>query len=259
MIFTFSATGNSYAVAKEVSDATGIGLVDLAASVRYKRFGFDAQGEDVGFVFPVYFWGLPSMVRTLAENIQVRNPGRVFCVLTCAGESGIAGEMLQEALGNRLSVDACYDVVMPDNAVFYEEPPSEDECRAMLAEADATVGRIIESIGKGESGDFRTANCPDSEEARAMYARYDESRLTEHFRLNGNCIECRICEEVCPEQVIKIYHRKPVWDEERCSMCMSCLNLCPKQAIEFGDSTEGRRRYHNPAFYERILGMPLRF
>lgn len=256
MIFTFSGTGNSYYVAKKISDATGVKMVDLAAATRYERFAYDAKGEDVGFVFPVYYYGLPSMVARFAENVQIRNPGHVFCVLTCAGESGAAGEMLQEKLGKRLTVDAYYDVVMPENAVFYENPPSEEEAKRILDEGEPVIEGIVRSVVSKEKGDFRTVNALDTD---GMYAHYEEDRLTEHFHLNDKCIECRICEDVCPEQIIKVYHRKPVWDEEKCSMCMSCLNLCPKQAIEFGDTTEGRNRYHHPIFYERIIGIPLKF
>ena len=92
-----------------------------------------------------------------------------------------------------------------------------------------------------------------------MYALYDEQRVTEPFVVTDKCIECRICEDICPEQIIKVYHRKPVWDEERCSMCMGCLELCPKQAIEYGESTVERRRFFNKAYYERSIGIPLRY
>ncbi|MBR2254903.1 MAG: 4Fe-4S binding protein, partial [Candidatus Methanomethylophilaceae archaeon] len=43
--------------------------------------------------------------------------------------------------------------------------------------------------------------------------------------------------------------------EEKCSMCMACLNICPKNAIEFGENTEGRRRYVNPVFKDRHIGI----
>lgn len=59
MIFLFSATGNSYAVAKRISDEFGIGMNQVASAVRHERYSFDAQGEDVGFVFPTFFSGLP--------------------------------------------------------------------------------------------------------------------------------------------------------------------------------------------------------
>lgn len=257
MIFIFSATGNSYHVSRLISESLGIQKVDLAAAVRYKRFLYDAKGEDVGFVFPVYFLGIPNMVKVLAENLEVRNPGKVFCVVTCGGHSGKAGEMLQECLGKRLKIDSYFDVIMPDNAVFYEDVPSKEEQDRINAEADVVIQGIIEKLKAGETGDFRKH--AGQEESEELYAQYEDARVTEPFTINDRCIECRICEDVCPEQIIKIYHRKPVWDEEKCSMCMSCLNLCPKKAIEFGDVTKERGRYHHPDYYERIIGIPLKY
>ena len=42
---------------------------------------------------------------------------------------------------------------------------------------------------------------------RSVYPMYEDQRVTEPFRITEACIQCRICEEVCPEQVIKVYHR----------------------------------------------------
>lgn len=257
MIFVFSGTGNSYSVAKRISDATGVKMVDTAAAVRYKRFGYDAAGEDVGFVFPVYYYGLPSMVATLAENLVVRNPGRVWCVATCGEESGGACEMLAEKLSGRLDVDACYDIVMPDNSIFAFEPPTPEQEAATLDAADAEVERIIASIQAKEDGDF--CRHKGDRDWREIYPMYEEQRVTEPFVVTDKCIECRICEDICPEQIIKVYHRKPVWDEEKCSLCMGCLELCPKQAIEYGEETVGRRRFFNKAYYERSIGIPLKY
>lgn len=257
MIFVFSGTGNSYAAARRISDRTGVGMVDIAAAVRYRRFDYDAQGETVGFVYPTYFFGLPNMVRTFADNLRVRNAGRVFCVATCGGESGAACDMLDDRLGSRLQVDAKYDLLMPDNSIFAFDPPTPEEEKSILDAAEAELDTIIGSIMSGESGDFcRHRGEGDPEE---MYQKYDEMRLTEPFTVTDACIECRICEDVCPEQVIKVYHRKPVWDEERCSMCMCCLELCPKHAIEYGEATVGRRRFFNRSYYERSIGIPLKY
>lgn len=257
MIFVFSGTGNSYSVARRIGDALGIGLVDLAAAVRYSRYSYDAGGEDVGFVFPVYYGGLPDKVREFARNVVVRNPGRVFCVVTCGGCSAGACDMLEELLDGRLAVDAAYDVLMPDNAIFAFEPPSAEEVEGILRGSDAETERIVESLRRGDPGDMR-AHVGDMD-WRSVYPRYDDDRVTEPFVVTDRCIECRICEDVCPDQIIKVYHRKPVWDEDRCSMCMECLQLCPKQAIEFGESTVGRRRFFNRAYYERSIGIPLRY
>ncbi len=259
MLFVFSGTGNSYSVARRVADETGNKLIDLAAAVRYKRYTYDAEGKDIGFVYPTYYYGLPRMVLEFVKNVKIVNPGRVYCIATCGGESGGACEMLCEEISDRLKVDACYDVFMPDNAIFYEDAPDEEEQKRMLSTAEDEVTRIIASIKNGDSGDMCIHKGEGTENWRELYTKYDEMRVTEPFVVTDACIECRVCEDVCPERVIKVYHRKPVWDEEKCSMCMTCLQLCPKQAIEFGKSSVGRRRYYHPIMYERTLGIPLRY
>jgi len=253
MIFVFSGTGNSYHVAKRMAEALEVDLVEMSAAVRFKRFFYNADGEDVGFVFPVYFLGLPSVVEEFLEKVEVRKPGHVFCVSTCAGDSGMACEQVQRILGRRLAVDSMYDVMMPDNAVFYEDVPDKETAERMNAAADSAVDGIVGSIKAREKGDRRSmASSEGYDEAREQYLEF---RDTERFTIDDNCIECRICEHVCPEQIIRVYHRKPVWDELQCSMCMSCINMCPKKAIQIGDVTRDRGRYFHPTYYMWSLGV----
>ena len=253
MIFSFSGTGNSYHVAQRLCVALDTDYVDMAPAERYGRYEYDAKGEPVGFVFPVYYMGLPDMVRRFVSSVKVKNPGKTFCVTTCGGESGVACEILSEILEGRLTIDSYHDIVMPDNAIFapYEMASPEDNVK-LLEGTDASIDAIAGRIADGITGDFRT--CAGQEGSRDLYKLYDEHRVTENFHLNDRCVECRICEEVCPEQIIKVYHRKPVWDEEKCTMCMCCLNLCPKTAIEYGEHTTGRARYNHPDFHMRKLG-----
>ena len=253
MIFVFSGTGNSYHAAKMIATAFKSDMVEMAAAVKYKRKFYNAEGNDVGFVFPVYYHGLPSVVEEFLEMVEIVKPGHVYAVSTCAGESGKACEQLQEILGKRLKVDAFYDVLMPENAVYYEDVPDKDEAKRINDAADVTISGIIESLGKKEKGDFRTmAGCDSFDEAREQYFDF---RNTEQFTIDEKCIECRICEHVCPEEIIKVYHRKPVWDELQCSMCMSCINMCPKQALQFGDTTKDRGRYFHPDYKMWSLGV----
>ena len=253
MIFVFSGTGNSYHAAKTIAKASGSDLVEMAAAVRYKRKSYDAGYNDVGFVFPVYYYGLPSIVEEFLETVEVARPGHVYAVSTCAGASGMACERLRDILGRRLDVDAFYDVQMPENAVYYEDVPDKDEAGRINAAADAAIGKIVESLGKKEKGDFRTmAGCDSFDEAREQYL---DLRNTELFTVDEKCIECRLCEHICPEQIIRVYHRRPVWDDIQCSMCMGCVNMCPKRAIQMSDLTQDRGRYFHPDYYMWSLGV----
>ncbi|MBR2254949.1 MAG: EFR1 family ferrodoxin, partial [Candidatus Methanomethylophilaceae archaeon] len=154
MLFVFSATGNSYDVAKRISDALDMKMVDTVKAVRHENYTFDAKGEDSIFVFPVYYATLPSIVRRFAANLRIIHPGKVRCVITCAGDSGVAGEALQKELGN-VRVDSMFDVCMPDNAVFYEEPPDKEECTRILDAAHREVEEVIAHLRSGDVGDFR--------------------------------------------------------------------------------------------------------
>ena len=44
--------------------------------------------------------------------------------------------------------------------------------------------------------------------------------------------------------VIEMRDGRPVWKEKRCAHCMSCIQNYLAEAIEFGDVTEGRKRYN---------------
>ncbi len=63
MIFYFTGTGNSLAAAQTIARATDDLLVDIGAAYKYKDFDFTlAQGEQLGFVFPVYNYTTPPII-----------------------------------------------------------------------------------------------------------------------------------------------------------------------------------------------------
>jgi ferredoxin len=65
------------------------------------------------------------------------------------------------------------------------------------------------------------------------------------FWTSERCNGCGTCAKVCPVNNIHIAEGRPAW-LHRCVQCFACLQWCPTQAIEYGNSTKGRKRYHNP-------------
>lgn len=69
MIFYFSGTGNSLAVARELAKRLNEPLVEMASSHTVPPYVFpDAQAGVVGFVFPVYAWGMPHVVEDFLKH-----------------------------------------------------------------------------------------------------------------------------------------------------------------------------------------------
>lgn len=74
MIFYFSGTGNSLYVAKKLYENNGSQLVDITEAMHEKRFKYNVQeDEKVGFVFPVYFYGLPTVVSEFINKLTIKS------------------------------------------------------------------------------------------------------------------------------------------------------------------------------------------
>ena len=101
MIFYFSATGNSKYAAGRIASSTEDRLISLKDAVRGRSYRYDVSREErIGFVFPVYFWGLPSILRFFVKKLELtgyRNQ-YVYAVLTCGSSTGSAGDQLAELL-----------------------------------------------------------------------------------------------------------------------------------------------------------------
>ena len=72
LIFYFSATGNSRHVAQCLQMANGGILVPMDTCLLEGQHKFSVdEGCSVGFVFPVYFWGLPTIVADFIAALQL--------------------------------------------------------------------------------------------------------------------------------------------------------------------------------------------
>ncbi|GHU95509.1 hypothetical protein FACS1894208_08440 [Clostridia bacterium] len=81
-IFYFSGTGNSLFAARTIAAALdNAELTPVADS-----FGADLSGyERIGFVYPIYFGGVPLVVKNFVESLQIPKDAYLYAIATRGG------------------------------------------------------------------------------------------------------------------------------------------------------------------------------
>ena len=84
MIFYFSGTGNSLAIARKIAEAINDQLMPLNDAVRT-----DLTNEQrIGLVFPTYDFNMPPAVRNMIPRLKISPKAYVFAITTCGAQAG---------------------------------------------------------------------------------------------------------------------------------------------------------------------------
>ena len=241
MIFYFTGTGNSLMAAKAIV-RSGEALINIAKARKLGLFNYEIQaGERVGFVFPVYCYTVPAVVMEFVRKLELSDCGYCFAIITCGGGIGSAGNHLAKELCEKgISLNYLSPVVMPDNAVFYYNLDPQDKMDMLLSEAEKRLMNIRSELDK------ETVQNIKPKSSKLCQTMYHAMSKTKGFYVTEACISCGMCAENCPDGIIKIHEGKPIWPEKSCTHCTACINRCPVSAIQYGKTTEKRRRYVNP-------------
>lgn len=249
IIYYFTGTGNSLAVAKKIAAALGDCELVPIVSLMETYGKIVPAAERVGIVCPVYFSGLPLMVASFAARLDPAGVPYVFAVITHGGGGMSAALRQLDALllkRQGRGLDAGFGVTMPGNYILMYESPEGKEQEEILAKADAEIAVITGPISKCER-----RKLPSSMVSRALYTLlYPWFKSHVHtddkkFSVTDKCTSCGICVAVCPAKNIELVRGKPVW-KHHCELCCGCIHNCPVEAIQAGARTEKWLRYRNP-------------
>jgi ferredoxin len=244
-IYYFSATGNSLTIAQRI--AQGLEDCDVRSmAVGSPEESVGGPGHGVGFVFPVYYCGMPRLVAQFARALDILPGTYCFAFATYGAAAldtlGMLEDILKEK-GAKLSYGI--GARMPGNYIVeYQAFPAETVERltkAALISADQAAAEIAQR--KSRPVRRRLKLFSRVVNRKTLYKNIPG--WDEPFHVSEKCIGCRLCSEVCPVSNIRIVKDRPVW-QHHCERCVACIQWCPVEAIEYGQKTVGRRRYRFP-------------
>ena len=237
MIYYFSGTGNSKYVAQRLAETLNETIYDMAMTCDKHT-----DAESLGFVMPVYYWGIPNIVLDFLKDFRIDGKPYIYLVFTCGGSTGAAGKMFEKAVGRKCN--AQFSVIMPDTWTPMFDVSDKAKMEAILNAAEPKIDEIISKVKVKATGNFNrhkgfTPLTP------LVYPSY-KRQTTLNFTVSEDCISCGLCEKQCPSGIIKLENGKPVWTDHKCAFCLGCLHRCPKFAIQFGGKTKKHGQFYNP-------------
>ena len=250
MIFYFSATGNSKYVANRLARALDSEIVSIVDCLKNGRLSFEIQTDErVGFVFPTYAWGLPSVAQEFMQRMELHTNGSAYFyfVATFGPTPGTIGYTANQQLYARTGrkFDARFGVKMPDTWTPMFDLSDKEKVQQINDRAEPQIDRIIQRARHYTGGNYLKSRVPRF--LIPIFEKYyDYMRKTSHFTVESSCIGCGLCEQNCPADAIRLENGTPVWTTDRCAMCLGCLHRCPHFAIQYGKNTQKHGQYLNP-------------
>jgi ferredoxin len=247
-IVYFTGTGNSLAIARLLAARLPQTTI-ISVNEMLQQSLFTLETDTCGFIFPVYCQDTPEIVRRLVRRIQFPKNSHIFAVATHNGDPGYSHFTIDKILtkkGQRLK--AGFAILMPGNSITPSDSTnSDDETQRRLQAAASSVDEIADCV-------IRRADIPYAGSAslrkrlkgiRNMFRHKVIFKVPQKFWATGACNLCGLCVRICPENNIRVDSNQPIWGKH-CQMCLACIHWCPQRAIQNGQGTVNRKRYHHP-------------
>lgn len=244
-IYYFSGTGNSLKIARDLTKKLDeCELVPIAKI--WQMDNLASTSEKIGFVFPLYFLGLPNIVLDFITKIDLDKSNYFFAVVTKGGEfDDVALYQLEEILKIKSkTLNAGFLIRMPAN--FYG-----NDSETLQTQIFNDSIKEIEKISTIINYNKEIPTIEINERKRKSFEKHNYKfrktvyKSDELFYVDENCTHCGTCEKVCPVNNIKLVEGVPQW-QHKCQRCAACFNYCPEKAIQYSEIKLKNQRYHHP-------------
>ena len=245
-IYFYTGTGNSLWTAKKLSIA--LNDTELIPITLAGKESIHPLSDNVGFIFPVHIWGLPSPVVDFLNRLKTGPAKYYFAVAVNAGQAAATLIQLKNLLQQKnCKLSSGFSICMPSNYIPWGGADPQEKQQKTFSKALDKINRIASSIRAGKEKPPEKGPAWQNIFLSAIYrSSYDYvPRMDKSFFADEKCTGCGICEKICPAQNISLIAEKPVW-QHRCEQCFACLQWCPEEAIQYGKGTIKRKRYRHP-------------
>jgi len=267
MLYYFSATGNSLQLAKDFAEKMNANLSNITTLVNNsKNEDIETDANFIGFVVPVYFFGLPKIVVTFLEKLVIKSKNPyVFAVVTYGGFKGGALNQIAEILSKK-NIKLNYGGAVGTVGTYIKMYDIDlEKINERLDKANLKADKLLADI-KAQKHKIVVPKIDIF--SKMMYEKYlkECENNASNFVVDNSCIGCGLCSKLCPTQNIKAAAGAQVFSpceaenetaeravtffrpgfSNKCQQCFACVHWCPKQSIQYTESTRGRKRYHNP-------------
>jgi ferredoxin len=259
-IYYFSGTGNSLHVAKELQKRIPeTNLIPMVSLIN--KDVVEANGESVGFVFPIHFMTIPVFVRSIVKKLDLKSVKYIFAIATrCGTPCNTAFTKIEKILNRKgKSLDSYLILNMANNDPKFENwhPAAKEEIAEMESTVQSRLDSFHKSIINKEKSKEKDSQVivPVNPVLGQLGSSMADARgyAGDNFYADSKCSGCGVCEKVCLSQKIKVVDQKPVWQKNsKCFFCYTCINYCPMQSIQIRSNplmkvyTEKNGRYFHP-------------
>ncbi|MFX0106244.1 MAG: EFR1 family ferrodoxin [Candidatus Hodarchaeota archaeon] len=248
IIYYFTGTGNSLKIAKDLAKKLEDCEIIPIAKV-WQMENPESTTKKVGFIFPLYWSGLPKIVHDFINKINLSNSNYIFTVITSTGDINEQPlQQLEKILKKKAkTLSAGFYVNMPNNYIIGFDIDSEDRQKELFEKAIKQVNSISEIVKNEEENINQDIFQKDVSRSEGINKNFREkvNDSDKSFYIDDSCNNCGICEKVCPVSNIMLIDGIPQW-QHRCQQCLACINFCPEKSIQFGTETLKTQRYHHP-------------
>lgn len=254
IVYYFTGTGNALKAgewliekAKEYGISTSLHSID-----RFEKIDKPATDSKtlISFCFPTHgFNAAPLMLKFIrkfpkgkADAVIINTRGGMkFKKLYFPGLSGVAQllpMLLLKLKGYKIAGSLPFD--LPSNWVSLHPGLTDSAVNDIVRRRKEQMYRFADRLFRnGRAFNYKffvympldLAMIPVS----AGYYLFARFILAKTFYASADCNDCRLCENQCPTNSIKIVNGRPFWSYT-CESCMRCISICPSKSIQTAHS-----------------------